>query len=152
MQKLVVYSGNARLTEVIGFAIGLKGFKYSQACRSSLEVELQDGDISISGFWPCFYYLDTRYPSPELLPGDPKQKAVLSNLAYHALFTPAPSVSWVEQYRTKQFVYRNQPTILDIVAAVVTPQHPNVTPIVELLHNQAEAAQELYRSIQEDAI
>lgn len=152
MQKLVVYTGNARLTEVIGFAIGLKGFKYSQAKHQDLEVGLKDGDLTISGFWPCLMYLDARYPSPELLPGDPRQKAVLSNLAYSALFSPRPTCDWIEHYKNKQFICHNRPSILDVVAVVLAPQHPYVSTIADQLHDYAERAKAVYRSIQEDSI
>lgn len=88
------------------------------------ELELQDRDLVIRGFWPAIEYLEETYPFPPIFPDSSPRRAMVRSLTAQLLREPQLTLAalWAGMSRGEptRFIFSDDaPWLLDFAVAVV---------------------------------
>lgn len=92
-------------------------------------IELHTNEIIVTGFHPCIFYLEAKYPYPNLIFGDIESQVamlmVVDSLNYPLRKSPAPLKDLMEQTAcANPFILGDRPSLIDVAAT----HYKNVLP------------------------
>lgn len=93
---------------------------------------LQDQKLLVCGTTECIEYLDERHPSPQLITGEPNQRAIVRMMSYSLIdLALAPEKEnefnklmdeFYEEYKTHEYLIGNTFSLLDLAVLTFAPK------------------------------